>query len=112
MGITPKVDDDYLARLTQRFGFVASHEPGLDTVATISALREGKIGVLVSLGETSCLRRRIPKSPPRTWLLRCQLQVHISTKLHRGHLLSRSGSLILPCLGRTGSMCKQAVRSL
>lgn len=100
MGITPKVDDDYLARLTQRFGFVASHEPGLDTVATISALREGKIGVLVSLGG-NFLSATPDTEVTAEALLRCQLQVHISTKLHRGHLLSRSGSLILPCLGRT-----------
>src|SRR5262249_14380449 len=31
---------------------------------------------------------------------RCRLSVHVSTKLHRGHLVAGQRSLILPCLGR------------
>jgi anaerobic selenocysteine-containing dehydrogenase len=32
---------------------------------------------------------------------RCRLTVHVSTKLHRGHLVAGQRALILPCLGRT-----------
>jgi anaerobic selenocysteine-containing dehydrogenase len=32
---------------------------------------------------------------------RCRLTVHVSTKLHRGHLVTGEEALILPCLGRT-----------
>jgi molybdopterin-dependent oxidoreductase alpha subunit len=34
-------------------------------------------------------------------LKRCALTVHVSTKLHRGHLVAGEQALILPCLGRT-----------
>jgi molybdopterin-dependent oxidoreductase alpha subunit len=34
-------------------------------------------------------------------LRRCRLTVHVSTKLHRGHLVTGEVGLILPCLGRT-----------
>ncbi len=100
MGITPKVDDAYLSRLEQRFGFVASRQPGLDTVATIEAMRDGNVSLLCSLGG-NFLSATPDTEVTAEALLRCRLQVHVSTKLHRGHLISRHGSLILPCLGRT-----------
>jgi len=34
-------------------------------------------------------------------LRRCRLTVHVSTKLHRGHLVTGETALIFPCLGRT-----------
>jgi molybdopterin-dependent oxidoreductase alpha subunit len=34
-------------------------------------------------------------------LRRCNLTVHVSTKPHRGHLITGRQALILPCLGRT-----------
>jgi molybdopterin-dependent oxidoreductase alpha subunit len=34
-------------------------------------------------------------------LRHCSLTVHVSTKLHRGHLVTGRQALILPCLGRT-----------
>jgi molybdopterin-dependent oxidoreductase alpha subunit len=34
-------------------------------------------------------------------LRRCRLTAHVSTKLHRGHLVPGEVALILPCLGRT-----------
>jgi anaerobic selenocysteine-containing dehydrogenase len=33
-------------------------------------------------------------------MARCPLAVHVSTKLHRGHLIAGQRGLILPCLGR------------
>lgn len=100
MGITPKVDEAQLTRLEQHFGFVASRQPGLDTVATISALRDGSVSLLFSLGG-NFLSATPDTELTAAALRRSRLQVHVSTKLHRGHLVSRSGSLILPCLGRT-----------
>src|SRR5258706_4129496 len=34
-------------------------------------------------------------------LRRCNLTVHVSTKLNRAHLITGEQALILPCLGRT-----------
>src|SRR6202043_3785695 len=34
-------------------------------------------------------------------LRRCELTVHVSTKLNRSHLVHGRNALILPCLGRT-----------
>jgi molybdopterin-dependent oxidoreductase alpha subunit len=38
-----------------------------------------------------------------TALRRCQLTVHVSTKLNRAHVVTGQSALILPCLGRTES---------
>ena len=100
MGITPKVDDGFLSRLEQRFGFVATRQPGLDTVGTIEAMRQGKVALLFSLGG-NFLSATPDTEVTAAALRRCRLAVHVSTKLHRGHLISDHGTLILPCLGRT-----------
>ena len=44
-------------------------------------------------------RRTRPTS--ETALERCQLTVHVATKLNRTHLLTGGESIVLPCLGRT-----------
>jgi anaerobic selenocysteine-containing dehydrogenase len=43
-------------------------------------------------------------------LRRCDLTVHVATKLNRSHLVTGREALILPCLGRTErDLCRPAV---
>jgi molybdopterin-dependent oxidoreductase alpha subunit len=100
MGITPKIDDGFRQRLSQHFGFVAPSQPGLDTVGTIEALQAGRLRLLFSLGG-NFLSATPDTEVTAAALRRCPLTVHVSTKLHRGHLGFGLSSLILPCLGRT-----------
>ncbi|MFO0580332.1 MAG: FdhF/YdeP family oxidoreductase [Polyangia bacterium] len=111
MGISPRVDEAFLSRLGARYGFSAPPEPGLDTVGTIEAMRAGRIKVFCALGG-NFLQATPDTERTAEALGRCRLLVHISTKLHRGHLVVGPGpgspdgghgqqSLILPCLGRT-----------
>ncbi len=100
MGITPKVDPEFLGRMEQRYQFVGPRTPGLDSVGTIEAMAKGQIRLFVSLGG-NFLSANPDTEFTAMALGRCKLSVHISTKLHRGHLLPGGASLILPCLGRT-----------
>jgi molybdopterin-dependent oxidoreductase alpha subunit len=100
MGITPKVDEGFLSRLEQHFDFTAPRTPGLDSVGTIEAMAAGQLRLLFSLGG-NFLSATPDTEVTATALSRCRLAVHVSTKLHRGHLISGGASLILPCLGRT-----------
>ena len=107
MGISARMDEAFLSRLGARYGFSAPQQPGLDTVATIEAMRAGRIKVLCALGG-NFLQATPDTERTAEALGRCRLLVHVSTKLHRGHLVVGPGdagrgqqSLILPCLGRT-----------
>ncbi len=100
MGITPKVDPAFLSRLEQRYHFLAPKQPGLDTVGTIEAMAKQQVRLFVSLGG-NFLSATPDTEVTAKALTRCGLSVHISTKLHRGHLLPGPASIILPCLGRT-----------
>jgi anaerobic selenocysteine-containing dehydrogenase len=75
-------------------------QPGLDTVGTIEALQAGRLRLLFSLGG-NFLSATPDTEVTAAALRRCPLTVHVSTKLHRGHLGFGLSSLILPCLGRT-----------
>ena len=50
MGIWEKMPDSFLDKLRDEFGFDPPREHGLDTVNTLRAMRDGKIGVFFALG--------------------------------------------------------------
>jgi molybdopterin-dependent oxidoreductase alpha subunit len=101
MGIAPHMDEGFLARLESRFGFRAPRRTGLDTVGTIEAMLDGRVKVFCALGG-NFLQATPDTERTAEALGRCRLIAHISTKLHRGHLIPASGvTLILPCLGRS-----------
>jgi molybdopterin-dependent oxidoreductase alpha subunit len=100
MGIYEKPKKEFLNSLGKVFNFTPPYEHGLDTVAAIKAMDEGKIKVFIGMGgnfawatpDTELTENAIRK---------CDLTVHISTKLNRSHLVVGKNALILPCLGRT-----------
>ncbi|HEV2088245.1 MAG TPA: FdhF/YdeP family oxidoreductase [Cryptosporangiaceae bacterium] len=100
MGITEEPTAAFLDGLTARFGFAPPRESGLDVVAAIRAMRDGKASVFVGLGGN--FAAATPDTEVTTEALRrCALTVQVSTKLNRSHTVCGATALILPCLGRT-----------
>jgi molybdopterin-dependent oxidoreductase alpha subunit len=100
MGIFEKMPDSFLDALRGEFGFEPPREHGWDTVASIRAMHEGKVDVFIGLGGNFAAATP-DTSVTAEALSRCELTVHIATKLNRSHLVHGREALILPCLGRT-----------
>ena len=100
MGIIEHPSKALLDSLAARFSFDPPHHPGLDTVATISAMAAGDVDVFVGLGGN--FAAAAPDSDATMAALRrCALTVQVSTKLNRSHATCGAEALILPCLGRS-----------
>lgn len=100
VGITARPAAAFLDRLGEVFGFEAPRAPGLDTVETIRAMRDGRVRVFCAMGgnlysagpDTDVIGRALSA---------CALTVHVTTKLNRSHLYPGATSILLPCLGRS-----------
>jgi molybdopterin-dependent oxidoreductase alpha subunit len=100
MGIDEKAPKALLDSLEQHFGFSPRREVGHNTVEAIEAMLRGEVKVLIALGGN--LAAAAPDTERTAEALRrCDLTVHISTKLNRSHLITGKDALILPTLGRT-----------
>jgi len=100
MGIWEKMPDAWLDRLGREFRFAPPRAHGVDTVGAIVAMLEGRAKVFFAMGG-NFLSAAPDTGRTAEALRRCRLTVHVSTKLHRGHLVTGAQALILPCLGRT-----------
>ncbi|WP_030257641.1 MULTISPECIES: FdhF/YdeP family oxidoreductase [Streptomyces] len=99
-GIDHRPAGEFLDRLAEVCGIEPPREHGLDTVATIEAMRRGAVRVFVGMGGNFALAA--PDTPYTYEALgSCELTVQVSTKLNRSHLVHGRKALILPCLGRT-----------
>ncbi|WP_287495828.1 FdhF/YdeP family oxidoreductase [Pandoraea sp. CB10b_02] len=100
VGINEKPSAAFLERLGKAFDFDPPRRPGLGVVDTIAAMLEGRIKVFIGMGGNFAMAT---PDTPRAWegLRRCDLSVHVATKLNRSHLVHGREALILPCLGRT-----------
>lgn len=100
MGIWEKPPARLLDRLAEVFGFEPPRHPGVDTVEAIQAMLDGKGKVFFALGGNFAAAA---PDTVQTWqaLQRCELTVHVATKLNRSHLVHGREALLLPCLGRT-----------
>ena len=100
MGIWERPPQHFLDALRSEFGFDPPRENGLDTVASIRALSEGKAKVFFGMGGN------FVAAAPDTHVTedamrRAELTVQVSTKLNRSHAVSGQEALILPTMGRT-----------
>jgi molybdopterin-dependent oxidoreductase alpha subunit len=100
MGIWEKMPEAWLARLGRELGFEPPRAHGLDTVGSIHAMLDGRAKVFFAMGG-NFLSAAPDTERTAVALRRCRLTVHVSTKLHRGHLVTGQTALVLPCLGRT-----------
>ncbi|HIN67250.1 MAG TPA: FdhF/YdeP family oxidoreductase [Candidatus Obscuribacterales bacterium] len=99
-GIHHRPPEAWLAKMDAACGITSPREHGLDTVRTIEAMHNGDVKVFFAMGGNFA-----SASPDTDYtfeaLRRCDLTVHISTKLNRSHVVHGKQALILPCLGRT-----------
>jgi molybdopterin-dependent oxidoreductase alpha subunit len=100
MGIFHEMPGPWLDRLGKEFHFAPPRDVGLDTVEAIHAMHSGKAKVFFAMGG-NFLSAAPDTERTAEALRRCRLTAHVSTKLHRGHLVTGAQGLILPCLGRT-----------
>ena len=100
MGIWEKPPAELLNRLRDVFGFEPPRAHGVDTVEAIRLMRDGGGKVFFALGGNFAAAT---PDTYETWkaLRRCDLTVHVTTKLNRSHVVHGREALILPCLGRT-----------
>ncbi|MEP1033495.1 FdhF/YdeP family oxidoreductase [Ekhidna sp.] len=100
MGIWERPTKAWTDKLKEVFNFDPPESPGYNVVETIEAMNEGKVRFFMALGGNF-----LPAAPDTMYtqqgIQKCELTVHISTKLNRTHLAPGKISLILPCLGRT-----------
>jgi molybdopterin-dependent oxidoreductase alpha subunit len=107
MGIFEKMPDSFLDALRDEFGFEPPRAHGWDTVASIRAMRDGKVDVFFALGGNFAAATPDTEVTAAA-LANCQLTVHVATKLNRSHLTAGREALILPCLGRTERDTREA----
>ncbi len=100
MGINERPTKEFLNHIERVFRFTPPQEYGYDVVESIHAMHQGKAKVFIAMGGNF-----LSATPDTTFtaeaLRRCDLTVHVSTKLNRSHLVHGKEALILPCLGRT-----------
>ena len=100
MGIWEQMADSFMDALAKEFAFDPPRKHGFDTVAALEAMHDGRAKVFIGMGG-NFLSATPDTSYTAEAMRRCRLTVHVSTKLHRGHLVTGNEALILPCLGRT-----------
>ena len=100
MGIWEKPSAALLDSLQAVYGFEPPRAPGVDAVEAIAQMRDGAGKVFFALGGNFAAAT---PDTYATWraLQRCDLTVHVTTKLNRSHVVHGREALILPCLGRT-----------
>jgi molybdopterin-dependent oxidoreductase alpha subunit len=100
MGIWEKPTPGFLRGLAAEFHFEPPREDGLDTVAAIRAMREGRAKVFFAMGGNF-----VVATPDTAYteeaLRRCRVTVGVATTLNRTHLVCGEEAILLPCLGRT-----------
>ncbi|MFI6423795.1 FdhF/YdeP family oxidoreductase [Promicromonospora sp. NPDC050880] len=99
-GIDHRPSREFLDRLAAACDIRPPLEHGLDTVATVQAMHRGAVKVFVGMGG-NFVRAAPDTAYTAAGMHRCELTVHVSTKLNRSHLDHGRKALILPCLGRT-----------
>ncbi|GAB4584044.1 FdhF/YdeP family oxidoreductase [Nocardia sp. IFM 10818] len=109
MGIWEKMPETFLAALDDEFGITSPREHGWDTVNAIRAMRDGRAKVFVGMGGNFAAATPDTEVTEAA-LRRCELTVHVSTKLNRSHVVHGRTALILPTLGRTDEDVQDGVR--
>lgn len=100
MGINEKAPQKFLDNIERVYGFKPPQHHGYDVVEAIHAMHEGKAKVFFAMGGNF-----LSATPDTEYtaeaLRRCELTVHVSTKLNRSHLVHGREAMILPCYGHS-----------
>lgn len=100
MGINEKPSKIFVDAMAELTGHPIPFEPGHNTYHAICALLNKQSKVLICLGGNIAAAASDSEKTFQA-LRNSELNVQISTKLNRSHLLIGKDALILPCLGRT-----------
>ena len=100
MGIYEKPSEKFLQKLEHNFSFTPPKAHGYDVVESIKAMHSGEAKVFIAMGG-NFLSATPDTSYTAEALRKCNLTVHVSTKLNRSHLVHGREAIILPCLGRS-----------
>ncbi|MDX2046340.1 MAG: FdhF/YdeP family oxidoreductase [Chitinophagaceae bacterium] len=100
MGIYEKPSAAFLQSLKNVFGFEPPQYSGYDTVEAIHAMHKEKAKVFFAMGGNFLSATPDTKYTAEA-LRKCNLTVHVSTKLNRSHLVHGKEALILPTYGRS-----------
>ncbi len=100
VGIWDKPKEELLDKIKEVYGFEPPREHGYDVVKSIYAMYEEKAKVFFAMGGNF-----LSATPDTNFtaeaIRKCDLTVHVSTKLNRSHFVHGKEALILPCLGRS-----------
>ena len=100
MGIWEKMPPAFLDAIQKEFGFNPPREEGVDSVAAIRRMREGKLKVWIALGG-NLVAAVSDTAVAEAALQSTEMTVQISTKLNRSHAIIGAEALILPTMGRS-----------
>ena len=107
MGIYERPSAAFLQSIKNNFGFQPPVKPGFDVVETIKAMHDGKIKVFIAMGGNFLSATPDTQFTAQA-IQRCNLTVHVSTKLNRSHLIHGDEAIILPCLARSDKDFQQS----
>lgn len=100
VGIWEAAPQKFLDKIEAKYGFKPTTKHGYSVIDAIKAMNEDKVKVFFGLGGNF-----ISAVPDTNYsaqgLAKCNLTVHVSTKLNRSHLVTGKEALIFPCLGRS-----------
>jgi molybdopterin-dependent oxidoreductase alpha subunit len=100
VGIYEKPSASFLQALKNNFHFDPPSRWGYDVVDSIKAMHEGKANVFIAMGGNFLSATPDTQFTAQA-LMKCDLTVHVSTKLNRSHLIHGKEALIRPCLSRS-----------
>lgn len=100
VGIWDKPKEALLEKIKEVYGFDPPRHHGYDVVKSIEAMHEEKAKVFFALGGNFLSATPDTNYTARA-LRKCDLTVHVSTKLNRSHFIHGKEALILPCLSRS-----------
>ncbi len=100
MGIQDRPPKALLDRMQTVFDFDPPRDDGFNTVEAIHAMLQGHAKVFFAMGG-NFLQATPDTERSAKALQNCEMLVHVSTKLNRGHLVHGKWSIILPCLARS-----------
>ena len=100
MGIHDRPSKAFLDRIQEVFEFDPPRKHGFNTVEAIQAMMDGRAKLFFAMGG-NFLQATPDTQRTAQALEKCDMLVHVSTKLNRSHLLHNKWSIILPCLARS-----------
>ena len=100
MGIWERMNDKFMHKLGEEFGFTPPKKHGHDVVETIKEMHRGHVQVFIAMGGNFLSATPDTEYTAKA-LSKCRLTAHVAIKLNRSHLVTGETALILPCVGRS-----------